>query len=395
ARFRRMGRLVYGWSGPRPGRNLDAVERELAEGGEPRDADADEPKGAGPVAEPAVEQPAREVADLVGVVDADLERGRAAADREVGVAELRRDGAGDLARPLQVLRDLAGHVAQLHVQELPLDEVALEGVLDTDRDALDVELEAAWIDAARTVSQDPAHAAGQQAAEGVVVERRERTDRVDAGGTQTLFCLRPDTRQLADVERREERGLLTGNDDHEPARLARVTPHLGHDLARRDAERARQARRPPHGRLHGLGDDARLEEVAGDLAHCEIALVEPRLLDGRDDAAHGRPDVTGVLAVDGVPRTHEDRVRAASDRFGGAHRRVDAEPARDVVRGRDDAATPGVAADDERLRPQIGVLELLDGSVEGVEVEVRDDHAFRLVEAPGGLVEPVAQLRRA
>ena len=52
---------------------------------------------------------------------------------------------------------------------------------------------------------------------------------------------------------------------------------------------------------------------------------------------------------------------------------MDAEAARDVVRGRDDAAAVRVAADDERLRAQLRVLELLDGGIERVEGEVRDD----------------------
>ena len=67
-------------------------------------------------------------------------------------------------------------------------------------------------------------------------------------------------------------------------------------------------------------------------------------------------------------------MRAAAQRLGAAHRGVDAEAARDVVRGRDDAAPARVAADDERLRAELRVLELLDGRVERVEVEVRDDH---------------------
>jgi hypothetical protein len=52
---------------------------------------------------------------------------------------------------------------------------------------------------------------------------------------------------------------------------------------------------------------------------------------------------------------------------------VDAEAARDVVGGRDYAAPARIAADHERLSPKFRVLELLDGCVEGVEVEVSDD----------------------
>jgi hypothetical protein len=38
-----------------------------------------------------------------------------------------------------------------------------------------------------------------------------------------------------------------------------------------------------------------------------------------------------------------------------------------------------IASDDERLRPQRRVLELLDRGEEGIKVEVRDDHASRLL----------------
>src|SRR5262249_23660642 len=146
--------------------------------------------------------------------------------------------------------------------------------------------------------------------------------------------------------------------------------------ARRDAERARQTRRPANRGLHCLGDDARIEEVACDLADVEVALVKPSLLDRRDDALHRRPDMPRVLAVERVPRPDEDRVRTAAESLGGTHRRVDAELARHVVRSRDDAATARVAADDERLRPELRVLQLLDRGVERVEIEMRDDHPW-------------------
>src|SRR3989442_12915184 len=64
---------------------------------------------------------------------------------------------------------------------------------------------------------------------------------------------------------------------------------------------------------------------------------------------------------------------------------MDAEAPRTVVRRRDHAAAARVAADDERLRAELGILELLDGGVERVEVEVRDDHHSRLVQASGSL----------
>src|SRR2546423_12466794 len=78
-------------------------ERQLLKGVEPGDADADEPQGARPLAQRTVEQTAGERSDRVGVVDSGPQRRRAAADREVRVAELRRDGSRAVAAPLQTL----------------------------------------------------------------------------------------------------------------------------------------------------------------------------------------------------------------------------------------------------------------------------------------------------
>src|SRR5437763_1282170 len=81
----------------------------------------------------AVEEPAREIADLSRIVDADVERGRPAADGEIGVAELRRHGARRLAARAQMARDLVRHPAQLIVETFAVDEVAVERVLHRDR----------------------------------------------------------------------------------------------------------------------------------------------------------------------------------------------------------------------------------------------------------------------
>ena len=121
--------------------------------------------------------------------------------------------------------------------------------------------------------------------------------------------------------------------------------------------------------------DAGREEIARDLADVEVALVHSRLLDRRHDAAHRFPDVLRVLAVERVARADEDGRGATAERLGCAHGGVNPEAARDVVGRSDDAAPARVAADDERLRPEVGVLELLDGRVERVEIEMRDDHA--------------------
>ena len=76
-----------------------------------------------------------------------------------------------------------------------------------------------------------------------------------------------------------------------------------------------------------------------------------------------------------MPRAHEHDVRTSPERLGAAHRGVDPELPRLVVRRCHDAATARIAADDEGLRAERRVLELLHGGEERVEIEVRDDHA--------------------
>ena len=120
-----------------------------------------------------------------------------------------------------------------------------------------------------------------------------------------------------------------------------------------------------------------------DGAEVEVALVDPHLLDPRHDLADRAPDRLRVLPVERVARPDEHDVGAASERLGRAHRRADAEAPGDVVRGRDDAATLRVAADDERLRRAARVLELLDGGEERVEVEMGEDrHAANATVPP-------------
>ena len=186
----------------------------------------------------------------------------------------------------------------------------------------------------------------------VVVERRQLTDRLEPRGAKPLLGPGADAGQLADVERSQECGFPPGRHDEQAAGLPQVARHLGHDLARRDAQRAREARGAAHGRLHGLGHTSSLEEVRGDVRHVEVALVDAGPLDRRHDVSHRVPDGTRVVAVERVPGRDEDGMRAAALRLGATHRRVDAEAPSLVVRGRHDAAALRVAAHDERLPAQ-------------------------------------------
>src|SRR6185436_3831728 len=108
----------------------------------------------------------------------------------------------------------------------------------------------------------------------------------------------------------------------------------------------------------------------GESREVEVSLVESRALDERHDLAHGGPHRLRVLAVERVPGPDEDGLGAAAQRLGAAHRRVDPETPRRVVRRRDDSASLWVPADDERLAAQLRLLELLHGGVERIEVEM-------------------------
>ena len=66
-------------------------------------------------------------------------------------------------------------------------------------------------------------------------------------------------------------------------------------------------------------------------------------------------------------------MRAAPQRLGAAHRGMDPERPRGVVRRRHDAAPAGVSAHHEGLVAELRMLQLLDRGEERIEVEMRDD----------------------
>ena len=191
---------------------------------------------------------------------------------------------------------------------------------------------------------------------------------------QPLLRLRPDTGEKADREGREERCLATGSDDGEAARLAPVRRDLCDHLRSCDAEGARQARPRAHHRAHGLGNRSRVVECRRDLLEIEVSLVDASLLDRRNDRAHRRPHLAGVIAVQRVPRPDERGVRTPPERFRARHRGVDPEPAGDVVGRCHDPAAAWVATHDQRHVPVPRLFELFDRGEKRVEVEVGDDH---------------------
>ena len=135
---------------------------------------------------------------------------------------------------------------------------------------------------------------------------------------------------------------------------------------REAAARSKRSRRRCRGR--GSPRRSRFARAAGRPRRSRAR--RPASTRGRGRAAGGRRRPPGS---GGVPRRRSSRSGSRT-------------PGR-VVRGRDDAAPVRVAADDERLRPQRRILELLDSREERVEVEMGEDrHAdkatVRAVTAP-------------
>ena len=298
---------------------------------------------------------------------------RTRADREVRVPQLRRHRSAREPRVAQALGDELGQAPHLVVQSLAIGEVACERVLGGYGDRLELEVEIARVDPTRAIAEHRADRPGQERAQLGIPERCERPDRLDAGPAQSFFGARADARKETDGERSEEARLGSRRDDGDATGLAAIGRDLADHLRRADAERARQARLRAHRGLNRRRDCTCAREVGCDRAEIEVALVDSRALHARHDLADRVPHDARVLAIERVSRPQEDGGRAAPQRLGCAHRRVDAELPRGVVRGRDDAAAVRVSSDDERLVAELRVLELLDGREERVEVEVRED----------------------
>ena len=266
--------------------------------------------GAGPIAQRAVEERAGELADSRGVVGADRQRGRTGPDREVRIANLRRDGARDLAAAAKMLCQLHRDMRRSSSWSRSGSEMSRANVSSSEIEMRSVETSSGRGSMpARPVAQLAADLAPQDLPQVVVGDRGDVADRVDPEPDEALLCPRPDPRQDPDRERREERRFATRPDDRQPARLAAVGRHLRDHLRGRHPERARELGAGPHDRLDRLCDRARVVERRRDLAEVEVALVDPRLLDRRHDFADRRPDLTRVVAVERVPWADEYGVR--------------------------------------------------------------------------------------
>ena len=345
--------------------------------GEARDADADEPQRPRPVAQRAVEERARELADprarrrcrpaARSSACGSRSRDSGASSSPCARSGRARAGARRAARPSGVSSSCSrsgsptsrGKVSSFEIEMRSVETSSRRGSMPRARSRT-MRPTLPGSSARSSSSPSAASAPIVSIAGGDAAAPRRAGRSPAAGGSRAARGTPP---------RGPGRTIVS------PPGLRRSEAIFATTFELASAERAREPRaRADHG-LHRLGERAGVVERRRDLAEVEVALVDPGLLDRRHDLAHERPHLLRVLAVErrAAARTNVTR-RAAPQRLGARHRREDAEPPRRVVRGRDHAAAVRVAADDERPPAQLGALELLDGGEEGVQVEVRDDH---------------------
>ena len=99
---------------------------------------------------------------------------------------------------------MLGQALQLLLEPLDVGHVARERLLGADRDRLRGQVEPPRVDPARAVAQQRAELAREQAAQLLVLERREGTDRLDPAAAEPLLRARADARQATHRKRRKE-----------------------------------------------------------------------------------------------------------------------------------------------------------------------------------------------
>ena len=192
-------------------------------------------------------------------------------------------------------------------------------------------------------------------------------DRGDAAVAQLRGRDRPHAPEPLDRERVEEGQLAVGWHDEQSVRLGHATRHLGEELGPGHADRYGQADpvldltpQPRRDLRGGAGDPAEAADV-------EERLVDREPLDERCRVLEHPEHGLAGLGVRGHPRWDHDRPRAEPAGLRAAHRRPDAEGLGLVAGGEHDPP-----ADEHRPAPQAGIVALLDGGVERVEVGVQD-----------------------
>ncbi len=311
-----------------------------------------------------------------GVVGGLGQGGRPAQRGEVVQPHLDRDRASGQPRLAQPLGDLGRLAVEQRDEQPRVDVVGVVGVLDADRLGLALGLDGAVVLGAGEGVEAGAVGPAEQPHQLVLGQPLELLDGVHADPSQPLGGGRADAGDDGDLHRAAAGPApCPGATTTRPSGLSRSLAILAISLEEpMPTEPVSAAGDLVHPLLEVAGQGAdRGDAAVGQVGGLEVdeRLVEGQRLDQRADLAQQRHHRAAGVAVGVEPAGEEGGVRAAAPRLGGGHRRVHPEGAGLVGRGRDHAAAAD-AADDDRLAAQRGLVALLHGGEEGVEIHVQD-----------------------
>ncbi len=146
---------------------------------------------------------------------------------------------------------------------------------------------------------------------------------------------------------------------------------LGHELGRRDSDRAGDPLLVGHPGAQPLADQHRVSQSAPGTADVEKGFVEGQRFDQRGDHCEQGHDRLGDLDVGVHVAGHDDRLGAQPSRPGHGHRAAYAV-ATGLVGCRGDYTPVTGSADDDRKTGEFGTAPHLDAGEKGVHVDVQD-----------------------
>src|SRR5579859_5716117 len=290
---------------------------------------------------------------------------------EAGQPELDRDGPGHVPAGAQSFGGPAGQPQQLAADPVRVIDVGGEGLLGADALLPRVRRDLTLVAAPGQGGQVRAVRGAEVAFEGVQRGVRDVAHRPQAQAGQDLFGPVPDSPQRGHRQRVQEIQHAGPRYHQHAIRLAAGRGDLGHELRRRDPDRAGDALLLLHLGADARGDRGGGSQPAQRAGDVEERLVQRERLDLGRDRAEDRHDLLGGRGVDPVPGRDEYRLWAQPTRPHDRHGRADPERASRVRRGQDHAAAAGRAHDD-RLARELGPVPDLDAGVEGVHVHVQD-----------------------
>ena len=213
---------------------------------------------------------------------------------------------------------------------------------------------------APVLAEQPQHSLGLRAI--------QVAERLDALLTQLPLGRCADSAQGAHGQRVDEAELASGHDDRQPPGLVHVGRELRNRLRRPHANRTRHAE-VGDAVLNALGHDDRMLSVHARGTDVEKRLVDAHLLHMRGFVEQNGHHPVRHFAIPVEMAARPNGVGAKPRRRRRRHRGMHAVLARLVGRSRDHAAFSRITADNDRLAPPTGMIELLDRGEERIEVD--------------------------